>query len=850
MHPGRAPNARNNTIVPPIVPPVTTAGGATPTTAAEDPQRAIQMLQISRIVQGQQQRNIAPKTRESYLAQVKCFIEKILILPDELKEQAFECNPDGSYKYHRGDAAHLIKLKLPIAVAVITAAFSLIAIDPTMARKKKRSAANLASASPSTARAIGNNNGATAGTALGDEDGATEPSARRRRRGNNSNVIIDLLSSGDANPAKNIATVCAQTYSNYRSAVKWWHETTDIDLDKIGVPWPDEVARALKVCCASYKRDVGDKKRRGVMDPKEGKSPYDLQGYKILCIYFSSMKPDGHQITWNEGMFAGLFTKMSVNTIGRSDNIDDMLLSNFDWKNDAMVIRFSTTKTDQGGDVTDEDKRIFANPFMPEVCVILQLAVYTWCKRRTGETNDDRFLFNGSDQNKRYYNILIDAVMNKIPLTTNLGCNRADIGTHSNRKFAESTSVSKIDGPSRTQVCLRAGQGVGRTQDCYMFSEEDGDALVGRTVAQLLLTADQFDVLPPHFGTAVLQELVEYGWDNILEGFSHYPDGFQRVIPYLFASLVFHWSKGNLQRLYPAEHPIFKQRIFTHQELVTSLAPKVILVHGYCLDTNMSASGVPGMIVISREIRAFRAEYKATRGEFSERVSRLEDQMMDAMEAMPERVVEAMLKRIKVKGAVPIQIQDIRDVMREMLADSSLFGTMTAQLQSMRNAQQAMMARLDTLAISGSGSSSGSSGSSGTNNVAQWPINHRNQSVPDNFKYPSYTAATMWQLWFFGDPSSNLCPLKNLVAKGNLINRTCKSNSSRTRKVMTKLTAICIDDGLIRNAGEVSRSNYSSLFDHAYPKLMLQLYENADEVERRTDRNVNTLANRMNELKI
>ncbi len=79
MHPGRAPNARNNTIVPPIVPPVTTAGGATPTTSAEDPQRAIQMLQISRIVQGQQQRNIAPKTRESYLAQVKCFIEKILI---------------------------------------------------------------------------------------------------------------------------------------------------------------------------------------------------------------------------------------------------------------------------------------------------------------------------------------------------------------------------------------------------------------------------------------------------------------------------------------------------------------------------------------------------------------------------------------------------------------------------------------------------------------------------------------------------------------------------------------------------------------------------------------------------
>jgi hypothetical protein len=92
-------------------------------------------------------------------------------------------------------------------------------------------------------------------------------------------------------------------------------------------------------------------------------------------------------------------------------------------------------------------------------------------------------LFDGEDQNKRYYNILMKA-MDEIPREVDLGCPRADIGTHSNRKFAESTSVSRIDGPSRTQVCLRAGQGVGRTQNCYMFSENDGDCLVGRTVAR------------------------------------------------------------------------------------------------------------------------------------------------------------------------------------------------------------------------------------------------------------------------------------------------------------------------------------------------------------------------------
>lgn len=101
----------------------------------------IDMTTIERLVQGQQQRNIAASTRSSYLAQVKCFIEKILILPDQLKETAFECNDAGSYKYHTGEASHLIKLKLPISVAVVVSAFALIAIDPTMARQKKRTAA-------------------------------------------------------------------------------------------------------------------------------------------------------------------------------------------------------------------------------------------------------------------------------------------------------------------------------------------------------------------------------------------------------------------------------------------------------------------------------------------------------------------------------------------------------------------------------------------------------------------------------------------------------------------------------------------------------------------------------------
>ncbi len=74
-----------------------------------------------------------------------------------------------------------------------------------------------------------------------------------------------------------------------------------------------------------------------------------------------------------------------------------------------MTIRFGTTKADQNGEKTSDIKRIYSNPFKPEICVMLQLAIYTWCKYRTSE-NDCAHLFDCDVQNKRYYSILMNAL--------------------------------------------------------------------------------------------------------------------------------------------------------------------------------------------------------------------------------------------------------------------------------------------------------------------------------------------------------------------------------------------------------------------------------------------------------
>ena len=82
-------------------------------------------------------------------------------------------------------------------------------------------------------------------------------------------------------------------------------------------------------------------------------------------------------------------------------------------------------ESDQAGSTTSDIKRIFANPFKPDICPILKLAVYVLCTRRT-EASESMRLFEGSEQNKIYYNIFVKTLKD-IPDHVDLGCNRDDI---------------------------------------------------------------------------------------------------------------------------------------------------------------------------------------------------------------------------------------------------------------------------------------------------------------------------------------------------------------------------------------------------------------------------------------
>lgn len=381
-----------------------------------------------------------------------------------------------------------------------------------------------------------------------------------------------------------------------------------------------------------------------------------------------------------------------------------------------------------------------------------------------------------------------------------------------------------------------------------MFSEEDGDSLVGRTVAQLQLNADQFDILTPHFGNSTLNELFQFGWSNILSGYEYYPTSFQRVVPFLLANIVYHWFKGNLTDLYHTDHPLFKQPLFTNQHLLNSLKNKVIFVHAICPETQMSAQGVPGIILISREVRQFRHHYDTTCTSYENRINGLSAQLQNAFEQLPHIIVEKLLERFQINGVIPVSINDIRTLITEMMSTHNIsighhLTTISQQIQQLQNGQfnttnntnntnQINTAQQQQLLTATTG------------DVHYWPgVDDLAHMVPYGFKFPSYTCFTMWNLWHFGNATDRICAHKSISVKFDLITDGCKSNFNRTKVIMDKLVTKAIEGGIIERRSDITPQNGNEVYNYSYPLLLSELYSNIPK--RPEDININTLGNRV-----
>jgi hypothetical protein len=359
----------------------------------------------------------------------------------------------------------------------------------------------------------------------------------------------------------------------------------------------------------------------------------------------------------------------------------------------------------------------------------------------------------------------------------------------------------------------------------------------------LKFDADEFDVLSLHFEPDTLALLDTTGWSSIIDGYQNYPPSFQRVIRFLVPCLVHHFFNGDLTELFHADHPLFAQRFFTEPTLLNSLKDKVIFEFAHCPYTEMYASGVPAFITISREVRNFRQYYDSTCRTTDPRIDAMRSEFDSKMDSLPALVCDLLLSKVRIEGQVPITLSDIRSAVNDMLGlelstirnDLHNIGGIVARMDS-RSLQESSNERLlqDNLGeISARGE------------VHKWPGDARFHMVPHGFKWPSFTTNTMWNLWFLGDSSKKICAFRFINAKTDLVTPACKTNRSRTSKVIGKMVQIAIDASKICRTRDININNIQYIYDFAYPILLQKIYPSGELSQRCHDININTLSNKM-----
>lgn len=134
-------------------------------------------------------------------------------------------------------------------------------------------------------------------------------------------------------------------------------------------------------------------------------------------------------------------------------------------------------------------------------------------------------------------------------------------------------------------------------QDRYIFHGAGADQYCGRMACGLsCLDSKEFSSLPPHFPSTLV--LTDEQWADIVPNYSLFPQSFQTMLPYLVASIVFHYdwiiAKDNEGKFINvnSKHPIHSSRIMNSGVIQTLKESLISNISGKCNITGMTATGI------------------------------------------------------------------------------------------------------------------------------------------------------------------------------------------------------------------------------------------------------------------
>ena len=387
------------------------------------------------------------------------------------------------------------------------------------------------------------------------------------------------------------------------------------------------------------------------------------------------------------------------------------------------------------------------------------------------------------------------------------------------------------------QVYLRAGWSLGNVQDRYIIAGAGGDQLVGRAVSGLPVHDQKFTVLPPHFKSSDIEYLTSFGWENILEGYEHYPLNFRKIVPFLLASIIHHEEALRLH-LSP-DHLLWKQRIYNHklpnQVIIANyLRGKVLIRYGHCEDANMHATGIPSHLAIAHEVHKLSLKVQAMEEANLNNYNELKEILRKEFTDIPNAVKDSILNNFQMNGVVPLNMNDLQRVIAQH--HGSIMSEINSIVQQLNNNNNRGIANNDVTI------------NHQHNEIIEDELEAVNligctyfvwggkmgRLVPQNYQFPqSIDVKTLWDLWHYGvtiDANHSTYPLKRLQLKRHIedVNRLeNKTNITRASKLMSELHKIAEELQLIeanKNITTLNRTQSDNIFNASYEKLLRNLY--------------------------
>ena len=283
-----------------------------------------------------------------------------------------------------------------------------------------------------------------------------------------------------------------------------------------GITMEEKMKEEISQFMGGMKQVVASAKAASGESLDEGKKAMTFDVYKKLCqILYRGVGADY--------LFAHTFLTLEWNLLARSDNCLSMNLSHIEWRNDSLLFYFGKSKSDQEGDRSGHPWHVYSNPNEPELCPVLALSKYLLSNPSLLLKNNEGGggkLFPGNYQYDRFMKIFHKVIYDNKETFRALGVEEKSLGSHSCRKGAITLCSSGCTvSPPMAAICLRACWSMGPVKDRYIHYEKAGDQFCGRTAIAISSLTKEFAVSPAYWdftSSSTTQDHNQDGVDRII----------------------------------------------------------------------------------------------------------------------------------------------------------------------------------------------------------------------------------------------------------------------------------------------------------------------------------------------